>query len=88
MVRCEMWCDVECCNFRHGVMWNVTEMQNVWCGMSWCGMLCPGMWNVLQCKMWKVIWCEMWCGIVMCEMWCGIVVMKNVAYAMRCAIVV
>ena len=22
---CEMWCDVECCNFRHGAI----EMQNV-----------------------------------------------------------
>ena len=34
-----MWCDVECCNFRHGVMWNATEMQNVRCGI----------WRVVDC---------------------------------------
>ena len=71
MVRCEMWCvwcDVECRNFRHGVL----KMQNVWCGI-WCGVECivlvRGMLH--NAKMWKVTWCEMW--------WCGIVVMKNVA---------
>ena len=37
MVRCEMcvWCDVECRNFRHGVI----KMQNVWCGI-WRGVEC------------------------------------------------
>ena len=42
MVRCEMWCDVKCCNFRHGA----TEMQNVRCGI-WCGVEC----GVLACGM-------------------------------------
>ena len=42
MNYCEMWCNVECCNFRHGAMWNVIEMRNVrrgiWRGVD-CGVL-------------------------------------------------
>ena len=36
------------CNFRHGVMWNVIETQNVtvMCNMAWCGMWCPVCGNV------------------------------------------
>ena len=29
VTRCELWCDMECCNFRHGAMRNAIEMQNV-----------------------------------------------------------
>ena len=40
---CEMWCDVECCIFRPGVMWNAKcAMSN----MAWCGLWCLVMWNV------------------------------------------
>ena len=28
-VMYETWCDVECCSFRHGAIWNATEIQNV-----------------------------------------------------------
>ena len=35
----EMWCDMECCNFRHGAMWNAIEMRNVGCG-KWRGVAC------------------------------------------------
>ena len=57
----EMWCDVECCNFRHGA----TEMQNMRCGI-WrgveYGVLVCGM--LLNCKMRKV---TMWCGDEECQ---------------------
>ena len=48
MVQCEMWCDVKSCNFRHGVMWKVIEMQmcDVEHGVVWCGLWCSGMWYV------------------------------------------
>ena len=39
---CKMWCDMECCNFRHSVMWNdvtwnMTEMPKhvMIYGMVW-----------------------------------------------------
>ena len=35
MVRCEMWCDVECCNFRHGVMWNANTQCDIEYGVVW-----------------------------------------------------
>ena len=43
MVRCEMWCDVECCIFRPGVMWNAKYAMS---NMAWCGLWCLVMWNV------------------------------------------
>ena len=55
MVRCEMWCDVKCCNFRHGA----TEMQNVRCGI-WCGVeLNVVSWYVKCCIMQDVESCNM-----------------------------
>ena len=51
MVRCELWCGVECCNFRHGATWpNATEMQNVMWNMAWCGTRCPS-WYAECCIM-------------------------------------
>ena len=32
---CAMWCDVECCHFRHGVMWNVIEMPQNRCDVEY-----------------------------------------------------
>ena len=72
-----MWCDVECCNFRHGVMWNAIEMQNVRCGI-WrvveCGVLdveCYRMQDVESYMMRNVVWnCgDEGCGIfnVLCD---------------------
>ena len=88
VIWCELWCDVkcvcgvECCSFRHGVMWNVTEMQNVWYGI-WRGVeysvLVCGMLHNARCGNLRCQWCEMWCGIR---------VMKNVAYARCCVTVV
>ena len=50
-----MGCNVECCNFRHGVI----EMQNVRCGI-WCGMECV----VLVCGMLHnaKLRCDVKCG--------------------------
>ena len=71
-----MWCDVDCCNFRRGVMWNAIEMQNVtvMCNMVWCGML-----HNASCG--KVRDVGMWCGIVMC---CDCCAMSDVEDAMCC----
>ena len=75
---CEMWCNVECCNFRHGVMWNAIEMRRgVDCGVLVCGMLhimqdvesYDRMWNV---ELW---WWRMWhmqCAVrLLCDDRCG-----------------
>ena len=60
-----MWCDVECCNFRHGVI----EMQNVRCGME-CVVLVCGMLHNAKCDV-KCGGEE--CGIcnVLCD--CGVI---------------
>ena len=43
---------VECCNFKHGAMWNAIEMQNVrrgiWRGVD-CGVLVCGMLHNARC---------------------------------------
>ena len=79
---CMVWCEVEYV----GMKWSNGVPR---CGMIWSELWCDGscamcMWNVVQCCIMQDVesyeWCEMW--------WCGIVVMKNVAYAMCCAIVV
>ena len=62
--------DVECCNFRHGVMWNVTEMQNVRCGI-WRGVECCTMQDAESCDVMRnaVVWnCDEECGI--CNVLC------------------
>ena len=75
-----------------GAMWNVAISDMVWCGMRlkcktvWCGIWRGVDCGVLVCGMWQ---CKMWNVTTGCEMrLCGIMVMKNVAYAMCCAIVV
>ena len=68
MVRCKMWCvmrcDVECCNFRHGAMWNAIEMQNVrggiWRGVA-CGVMVCGMLHNTRCGYLR---CDVKCGVV------------------------
>ena len=77
VVWCQCMWNVECCNFRHGVI----EMQNVWSG-TWrgveCGVRVCGMLHNAKCKV--TMWCEMWCcgideecGIcnVLCDVRCG-----------------
>ena len=73
MVRCEMWCDVECdWNAAKGVMWN----------MAWCGMGCPGMLHK-WCDV-KLLW-RMWhmqCAVrLLCQMWKK---MQRAAIDVRC----
>ena len=80
VIWCEMWCDMEC------------QLQF----QIWCDVECD--WNA-KCVMWNdVVWnmmswyveCCIMLGVESHVMWCemcGIVVMKNVAYAMCCVIV-
>ena len=86
MVRCEMWCDVECCNFRHGVMWNANtqcdiEYGVVWTVVSWY-VECYIMQDVESYDvMWNaVVWncgdeergtCNVLCD-VRCGKWCNV----------------
>ena len=55
-----MWCNVECCNFRHGVMWYTIEILNVCCGIwhsAECGILVCRMLHNARCDV------EVWnCG--------------------------
>ena len=77
---CEMGCNVECCNFRHGVI----EMQNVWCGI-WlgveCGVLVYGMLHNARCGK---LQCDVKCGGV--ELWWSKenVAMWNVLFVVWC----
>ena len=82
-----LWCDVKCDVYvKCGAMWNVAISDMVWCGMRLKCKMCDVEYGV----MWTVVSWYVECYIMQdVEMWWwGIVLMKNVVYAVCCAIVV